>query len=99
MENDGERPEALDARTAWLSYTLIRLAAFVLPVVLVVLAVDWEYDWLLGVVIGALISLLVSYIFLDRQRRRIAADVQRRRHRRDPRTALDREEDAQLDEQ
>lgn len=86
---------------AWITYLIVRLAAFIIPFAAVLLALpDWQWNWLAGAIVGAIISFAVSVIFLREERLAIGQSVEDRRAaagRRDRRAALDHEEDADLD--
>jgi len=65
----------------WLVYSLLRLALFVVPFALLMLA---GVEWYWAALVAAVISLCASYIFLGRQRQVMAADlseIQRGRRR------------------
>ena len=57
---------------AWLVYSLIRVALFVVPFALLMLA---GVAWYWAAIVAAVISLCASYIFLSRQRQAMAEDL------------------------
>jgi len=65
----------------WLVYSLLRVALFVVPFALLMLA---GVAWYWAAIVAAIISLCASYIFLGRQRAVMAQDlsaIQRGRRR------------------
>jgi membrane protein implicated in regulation of membrane protease activity len=56
----------------WLVYSLLRLALFVVPFALLMVA---GVAWYWAAIIAAIISLCASYIFLGRQRQTMAEDL------------------------
>lgn len=57
---------------SWLTYTVLRLALFAIPlVVLLLLGVRW---WL-ACIVAALVGLCLSYLLLVKQRRAVASDL------------------------
>lgn len=88
---------------AWIIYALIRLAAFAVPFVVVMLVMpDFEYNWLVGALVGVAVGLAVSEIFLRDERIAIGEQLEERRAAREAsraerRSALDLEEDADVD--
>lgn len=88
----------MDSKRAWIGYSVIRVLAFFVPFVIVMVAFPtWQYNWLVGVILGTIVGVAVSYIFLRRQRMRMVQDLADLRARKDKRSALDREEDALID--
>ena len=85
---------------AWITYAIIRLAAFAIPFVIVLLLLpNFEYNWAVAAVVGAVVGLAVSEIFLHNQRIAIGEQLaERQNDKRDRRRAIDFEEDADLDE-
>lgn len=57
---------------AWLWFTLIRLAAFVIPL-LILLALGFQ-DWI-AALIAAIIGFCVSYIFFAKSRSAVSAQI------------------------
>ena len=89
----------MDSKRAWFGYLVIRVLAFAVPFAAIMFALPgWRWNWVAGLVAGSIISVAVSYIFLQPQRTRMAEDVKHARTRTDRRSALDKEEDAALDE-
>lgn len=89
----------MDSKRAWIGYTVVRVLAFAVPFAAVMLILpDWPYSWIVGALVGTVVGLAVSYLFLRDQRTRMGDDLAELRSRRDQRTRLDREEDAELDE-
>ena len=88
---------------AWITYALLRLAAFAVPFVIVMLVLpDFRFNWVIGGVVGVAVGLAVSEIFLRRQRIAIGEQLEQRREQRDAtraerRSALEREEDADVE--
>lgn len=88
----------MDSKRAWIVYTLIRVLAFAVPFgIIMAILPGWQLNWFVGAIVGAIVSLAISFIFLRGQRERMASDIAEMRHRRDQRTAADKEEDAELD--
>jgi membrane protein implicated in regulation of membrane protease activity len=56
----------------WLVYSLLRLALFVVPFALLMVA---GVEWYWAAIVAAIISLCASYIFLGRQRAVMAQDL------------------------
>lgn len=89
----------MEHKRAWLLYVVVRVLAFAIPFVAVVVALpSWPYAWVVGALAGTVIGLCVSYIFLKPQRDRIADDIAEMRGRRDTRSDDERDEDRTLDE-
>lgn len=79
---------------SWLTYTVLRLLVFVVPLVILLLV---GLVWWLAVIAAALIGLCLSYIFLSRARNAVSSDLYAARHRDKPLASPDDEEDAALD--
>lgn len=79
---------------SWLTYTVLRLAVFVVPlIVLLVIGVIW---WA-AVIAAALIGLCLSYILLSKPRNAVSSELYAVRHRDKPAPSADDEEDAAID--
>lgn len=79
---------------SWLTYTVLRLLVFVVPlVVLLLLGIVW---WA-AVIAAALAGLCLSYIFLSKPRNAVSSDLYAVRHREKPAASPDDDEDAVLD--
>ncbi|RRJ86018.1 DUF4229 domain-containing protein [Gulosibacter macacae] len=87
--------------SAWITYTVVRLLAFAIPFIVIMLVLPaWQWNWLTGLIAGTVISLAVSEIFLRKQKIAIGEAIEQRRAGRadrDRRPAVDIEEDADLD--
>ena len=79
-------------RTAWIVYSLARLAFFAVPFAALML-IGWP--WWLSAVVATLAAVSLSVIFLSRQREVASASIYAWRHR--DRTADDIAEDTALD--
>lgn len=81
--------------SAWLIYTLLRLAAFIVPLaILLALGIDY----LVAGVIAAIIGLCVSYIFFARWRSQISEQIYERRQGKVSATERDEQaEDAEVE--
>jgi hypothetical protein len=62
----------------WLTYTLLRLAFFVVPFVVLLL---FNISWWIAVIIAALIGLSASYIFLARFRNQMSTAIHEARQK------------------
>ena len=56
----------------WLTYTVLRLAVFAVPLVVLLLL---NFPWWISCLVAALIGLCLSYLLLVKQRRAVAADL------------------------
>lgn len=83
----------VNSRTAWLSYSLIRIALFAVPFG-VLYAIGWT--WWLALITATLISVAVSILVLDKQRSRASESIHTWRNR--AHTEDDIAEDAVLDD-
>lgn len=85
----------MKAVPAWLSYSVIRVLMFAVPLgFLLALQIQW---WL-AALLAAVIGLCLSYIFLRKPRERVARDLYAARHREAEPVDPDAEsEDAALD--
>lgn len=82
--------------SSWLGFTLLRLAAFFVP--LAVLLLVGINPWL-SALLAAVIGLCVSYIFFRRPREQVATAIYDRRHPAAPIVNVDDEvEDAAIDQ-
>jgi hypothetical protein len=80
---------------AWLSYSVIRLLLFAVPLVILLVA---GVDPIVATIIAAIVGLCLSYIFLRTPRARVAESVYRARHRESAPTSADADyEDAAVD--
>jgi hypothetical protein len=84
---------------AWIIYTVVRLLAFAVPFVLVMLLLPTvQWNWLIAVVIASIIGFAVSLLFLRSERLAIGGAIMQQREGRV--VGADAEaEDALLDEQ
>lgn len=78
---------------AWVSYSILRVLAFVVPFVVLMLL---QIEWWLAAVLSAIIGLCVSYIFLRTQREAVSRKIYTARHGEVHRTD-DETEDAIVD--
>jgi hypothetical protein len=62
----------------WLTYTLLRLALFVVPFVVLLM---FNITWWIAVIIAALIGLSASYIFLARFRNQMSTAIHEAREK------------------
>ena len=85
----------MKAVPAWLSYSVIRVLMFAVPLgILLALQIEW---WL-AALLAAVIGLCLSFIFLRKPRERVARDIYAARHREDEPVHPDAEsEDAAID--
>lgn len=68
---------------AWVSYTVLRLLFFAVPLavlLLLPLPLPWTWHWLLSVVAAAVIGLCLSYLLLRRPREALSHDLYALRH-------------------
>jgi hypothetical protein len=80
---------------SWITYTVLRLLVFAVPLVILLLV---GLVWWLAVIAAALIGLCLSYIFLSRPRNAVSSDLYAVRHREKPvRSEDDDAEDAAVD--
>jgi hypothetical protein len=80
---------------SWITYTVLRLLVFAVPLVVLLLV---GVIWWLAVIAAALIGLCLSYIFLSRPRNAVSSDLYAVRHRERPATTEDDDvEDAAID--
>ena len=80
---------------SWLTYTVLRLLVFAVPLVILLLV---GLVWWLAVIAAALIGLCLSYIFLSRPRNAVSSDLYAARHREQPARSEDADaEDAAVD--
>lgn len=79
---------------SWLTYTVLRLVVFVVPLVVLLLI---GIVWWAAVIAAALIGLCLSYILLAKQRHAVASDLYAVRHRDKPAPSADYAEDEALD--
>ncbi|UQN14597.1 DUF4229 domain-containing protein [Gulosibacter sp. ACHW.36C] len=84
---------------AWIIYTVVRLLAFAVPFMLVMLLLPTvQWNWLIAVVVASVIGFLVSLLFLRSERLAIGGAIMQQREGRV--VGADAEaEDAVLDEQ
>ena len=80
----------------WLVYSLVRLALFVVPFALLMVA---GVEWYWAAIVAAIVSLCASYIFLGRQRQTMAEDLSAIRRGRKRPVEDDSAEDAAIDRQ
>jgi hypothetical protein len=80
----------------WVTYSVLRLLAIVVPLVILLVFVPFEY-WPVSVIAAVLIGLCLSYIFLGKQRADVSRELYERRHRKRAATADDYAEDAEID--
>lgn len=80
----------MNKTSAWLVYTLLRLAAFVVPLA-IMLALDMNY--IIAGVLSAVIGVCVSYIFFAKWRSQISEQLYA--SRKDKVSATDRDEHAE----
>lgn len=86
----------MKAVPAWVSYSILRLLFFVIPLAILLLL---QLTWWIALVAAALIGLCLSYIFLRTPRDRVAQSIYQARHRGTPIPNVDDEtEDAAVDE-
>ena len=79
---------------SWLTYTVLRLVLFAVPLVILLLM---GIVWWAAVIAAALIGLCLSYILLAKQRHAVASDLYAARHRDKPAPSADDAEDEALD--
>ncbi|WP_064110594.1 DUF4229 domain-containing protein [Leifsonia xyli] len=80
---------------SWITYTVLRLLVFAVPLVILLLV---GVVWWLAVIAAALIGLCLSYIFLSRPRNAVSSDLYAVRHRDKPATSEDDDvEDAAIE--
>ena len=79
---------------SWLTYTVLRLVLFVVPLVILLLL---GIVWWASVIAAALIGLCLSYILLAKQRHAVASDLYAARHRDKPAPSADDAEDEAID--
>lgn len=79
---------------SWLTYTVLRLLVFVVPLVVLFLI---GLVWWAAVIAAALIGLCLSYIFLSKPRNAVSSDLYAVRRRDKPAPSADDAEDAALD--
>jgi hypothetical protein len=84
--------EDVNSRSAWLSYSLLRIAFFAVPFG-VLYAIGWT--WWLALIVATLISVALSVLILHKQRSRASESIYTWRTR--AHTADDIAEDAVLD--
>lgn len=84
---------------AWIIYTVVRLLAFAVPFVLIMLLLPTvQWNWLIAVVVASVIGFAVSLLFLRSERLAIGGAIMQQREGRV--AGADAEaEDALLDEQ
>jgi uncharacterized membrane protein YraQ (UPF0718 family) len=83
----------------WLTYTVLRLLFVAVPLAVLLLVLPIDY-WIFSVIAAVLIGLCLSYLFLRKQREKLAGELSavRRRERREARPTIDDEvEDAIVD--
>lgn len=84
---------------AALSYTVLRLAFFLVPLGAMLLTPIFQEYWWLAIILSALIGLSLSIVFLSGLRERTASNLERRRAKRvTPAQADAAAEDAAVDE-
>jgi hypothetical protein len=81
---------------SWVTYTVLRLLAIAVPLVILLLVVPFEY-WPVSVIAAVLIGLCISYIFLSRQRAAVSRELYESRHRKRTAAVDDDAEDAEID--
>lgn len=64
---------------AWVTYTLLRLLLFVVPLIILLL---FNITWWVAIIIAAIIGLAGSYIFLARFRNQMSTSLYEARARR-----------------
>ncbi|MEN2742627.1 DUF4229 domain-containing protein [Microbacterium sp. X-17] len=79
---------------SWLTYTVLRLVLFAVPLVILLLL---GIVWYASVIAAALIGLCLSYILLAKQRHAVASDLYAARHREKPAPSADDAEDEAID--
>lgn len=79
---------------SWLTYTVLRLVLFAVPLVILLLL---GIVWYASVIAAALIGLCLSYILLAKQRHAVASDLYAARHRDKPAPSADDAEDEAID--
>ncbi|MEO6825971.1 MAG: DUF4229 domain-containing protein [Microbacteriaceae bacterium] len=85
----------MKALPAWVSYSVLRLLFFAIPLAILLLL---QITWWIALVAAALIGLCLSYIFLRSPRDRVAQSIYLATHRDAPVTNVDDEtEDAAVD--
>lgn len=82
----------------WVTYTVLRLLAIAVPLLILLLVVPFEY-WPISVIAAVIIGLCLSYLFLGAQRAAVSRDIYERRHSKRPTTVDDDAEDAEIDRQ
>jgi len=80
----------------WITYTVLRLLAIIVPLVILLLVVPFQF-WPVSVVAAVIIGLCLSYLFLGKQRAAVAHSMSERRGKRRPATSDDDAEDAEID--
>ena len=80
--------------SAWLIYSLLRLAAFIVPLALLL---AFQVNYIVAGVLAAIIGLCVSYIFLAKWRNSISEGLYESRKHKVSKTQLDENaEDAEV---
>lgn len=79
---------------SWLTYTVLRLVLFAVPLAILLLL---GIVWYASVIAAALIGLCLSYILLAKQRHAVASDLYAARHRDTPAPSADDAEDEAID--
>lgn len=65
---------------AWIVYTIIRLLAFVVPFVIVMLLLPTlQWNWLFAVIVASVVGFVVSLLFLRRERMAIGGSIMEQR--------------------
>jgi hypothetical protein len=80
---------------SWVTYTVLRLLVFVVPLVVLLLL---QLPWWLAAILAAVVGLCLSYLLLAAPRHAVAQDIDAVRSRKKtPETADDEFEDAAID--
>lgn len=82
---------------SFLTYTILRLAFFLVPLGVMMLFPAFRNMWWLAVIFAALIGIALSVIFLQKPRAQMSEDLYERRKQRTTKTAREVDEEIEND--